>query len=74
MIKNGIYKHSKKGNMYKVICTAKHSETLEDFVVYESLYDNEASKYWVRPASMFEELVEIEGNKIPRFVLIEEEK
>ena len=72
MIKPGIYKHSKKGNLYKVHFVGKHSETLEDFVVYESLYDNETSKYWVRPIAMFEEIVEINGEKVPRFVFVKE--
>ncbi len=72
MINPGIYKHSKKGNQYKVHFVAKHSETLEDFVVYESLYENETSKFWVRPLSMFEEIVEVEGQKVPRFVLVKE--
>lgn len=37
---------------------AKHSETLDDLVVYEALYENEKSKYWVRPVKMFEEKFE----------------
>ena len=45
MIKLGIYKHSKKGTEYKVHFVAKHSETLEDMVVYEALYDNDMSRY-----------------------------
>jgi hypothetical protein len=72
MIKPGIYKHSKKGNLYKVYFVAKHSETLEDFVVYEALYENETSKFWVRPASMFEEEIELNGERVPRFVFIKE--
>ncbi len=72
MLKLGIYKHSKKGTEYKVHFVAKHSETLEDMVVYEALYDNEMSKYWVRPASMFEDIVEVKGEKVPRFVFIKE--
>lgn len=72
MIKPGIYKHSKKGTDYKVIGVAKHSETLEDMIVYEALYDNDLSKLWVRPASMWEEEVEIDGTKTPRFVLVRE--
>ena len=71
-MKTGIYKHSKTGNEYRVYFIAKHSETLEDMVVYEALYDNEKSKYWVRPVSMFEEVVEIKGQKVPRFVWIRE--
>ena len=72
MIKPGIYKHSKKGEEYKVYFVAKHSETLEDYVVYEAMYENETSKYWVRPAGMFEEIVEVNGQKVPRFVFVRE--
>lgn len=66
-IKTGIYKHSKTGNLYELHFVAKHSETLQDFVVYECLYENERSKYWVRPIEMFTEIVEINGEKLPRF-------
>lgn len=69
-MKPGLYRHSKTGNMYKVYFVAKHSETLEDVVVYEALYENDKSKYWVRPLSMFEEFVELEGKKVPRFELV----
>jgi hypothetical protein len=68
----GIYRHSKSGREYRVIGIAKHSETLEDLVVYEALYENEVSKLWVRPLSMFEEEIEIEGEKVPRFEFIRE--
>lgn len=71
-MKTGIYKHSKTGNEYKVHFIAKHSETLEDMVVYEALYNNEKSKYWIRPVNMFNEQVEINGQKVPRFVFIRE--
>ncbi len=70
MIKLGIYKHSKKGTLYRVIGTAAHSETLEPMVVYEAQYENPVSKLWVRPAAIFEDVVEIEGKKVPRFVFI----
>ena len=66
----GIYQHSKSGNLYRVHFVAKHSENLSEFVVYETLYDNPASKYWVRPAAMFEEIVEIRGQRVPRFVYL----
>lgn len=69
-IQPGIYKHSKTGNQYKVHFIAKHSETLEDVVVYEALYENEKSKFWVRPLSMFSDTVEINGEKLPRFQFI----
>ena len=68
MIEPGVYKHSKTGHMYKVHLVAKNSETLEDMVVYEALYDNDKSKFWVRPASMWFEEVEVGGVKTPRFV------
>ena len=72
MITPGTYKHSKTGNLYRVLGIAKHSETLEDLVVYEALYDNPKSKLWVRPLSMFEEEVEINGQKRKRFERVEE--
>ncbi|MBN2015276.1 DUF1653 domain-containing protein [Candidatus Dojkabacteria bacterium] len=71
-IKKGIYKHY-KGNRYRVLGVAKHSETLEDLVVYEALYENELSKLWVRPISMFFEEVEWDGKKVPRFKLVSPE-
>jgi hypothetical protein len=71
-IKPGIYQHMKKGTQYKVHFVAKHSETLADLVVYEALYDNDKSKYWVRPVEMFTGEVEIEGKKVPRFKFIKE--
>ena len=61
-----VYKHY-KGNLYKIIALAKHSETLEDMVVYSSLDD---SKTWVRPKSMWNETVN-NGSSL-RFTLIEE--
>jgi hypothetical protein len=67
-MKLGIYKHSKTGKPYRVIGVAKHSETLENFVVYETLYKNPTSKLWVRPEKMFLEEVEINGKKVPRFL------
>ncbi len=66
----GLYKHSKSGNLYKVIGVSKHSETLEDLVVYESEYDNPVSKIWVRPAKMFSDLVLVDGSYVPRFVFV----
>lgn len=70
-MKTGIYEHY-KGKKYKVIGVAKHSETLEDLVIYEALYDNETSKLWARPISMFDEQVEVNGKKVPRFRYLSE--
>lgn len=59
-----IYRHF-KGNDYLVLNVAKHSETLEDYVVYQALYGDRG--IWVRPMSMFEEIVEVEGKTMKRF-------
>lgn len=69
MIKPGKYKHY-KGGEYQVIGVAKHSETLEDVVVYKALYENQASKLWVRPLKMFLEKVEVDGALRSRFEYI----
>lgn len=66
-IKLGEYEHY-KGNKYRVISVAKHSETQEDMVVYEALYDNHG--LFVRPLKMFPENVTIEGVVKPRFRFI----
>ncbi len=71
-MKLGKYQHSKTGKYYRVIGTAKHSETLEDLVVYKTLYKNPLSKLWVRPIKMFLEKVEINGKKVPRFKFVGE--
>lgn len=67
-IKPGKYRHF-KGNEYRVIGTAKHSETLEPMVIYQALYGEE--ELWVRPASMWNETVNKDGYTGPRFTFIE---
>lgn len=62
----GTYQHY-KGNKYLVLGVAKHSETLEDLVVYISLYENDLASMWVRPLKMFTENVVIDGKSMPRF-------
>lgn len=69
-IKKGRYRHF-KGNEYEVIGAAKHSETLEEMVVYRALYGE--GGLWVRPAAMWNEEIERDGKKQKRFELIEEE-
>ena len=69
-MKLGYYKHY-KGNVYEVIGIAKHSETLEDLVVYKACYQKEGENLWVRPLKMFAEEVECDGKKMPRFKYIE---
>ncbi len=62
--KSDIYKHY-KGNRYKIIEIAKHSETLEDMVIYKALYGE--GVVWVRSKTMFEENVLVDGVGTPRF-------
>lgn len=69
-IQLGKYIHSKSGKYYQVIAVGKHSETLEDVVIYQCLYDNPTSKIWVRPLTMFQEEIEVKGKKVPRFLFI----
>ena len=64
-IKPGRYRHF-KGNEYEVIGTARHSETLEELVVYRALYDN--GGLWVRPAAMWSEIVDRNGYHGPRVI------
>ena len=68
-IRTGRYRHF-KGNEYRVIGMAKHSETLEDMVVYQALYGQ--GGLWVRPAAMWNETVERDGYCGPRFTFIGE--
>jgi hypothetical protein len=67
ILKSGEYRHY-KGKEYKVIGVAKHSETLEELVVYQALYGE--GQTWVRPLKMFTEEVEVNGKKTPRFKYI----
>ena len=68
-IKKGTYKHY-KGNLYEVVDTVIHSETLEELVLYKPLYetnDEYNGKLWVRPLTMFIEQVLVDGKNQPRF-------
>ena len=68
-LKPGLYRHF-KGNQYRLLYVAKHSETLEPMVVYQALYGDQG--IWVRPASMWNERVERDGYCGPRFYPVEE--
>ena len=70
-IKRGIWEHY-KGNRYRVLGMATHSETLETMVVYRALYGE--GEIWVRPASMWYETVSLPSGECPRFRLIREEE
>ena len=67
--KLGKYKHF-KGKEYEVIGLARHSETLEELVIYKALYDSKEfgiNALWARPKTMFLEDVNIDDKKLPRF-------
>lgn len=70
MLKLGKYRHY-KGKDYEVIGVAKHSETMEDLVVYRPLYET-PYPLWVRPLAMFSENIEIDGVVVPRFQYVGE--
>ena len=65
------YKHF-KGNIYRVLHIAKHSENLEDMIVYQAMYGERG--IWVRPKTMFEETIERDGKVIRRFEEITNEE
>ena len=65
----GVYRHF-KGNEYRVLYVARHSETLEPMVVYQALYGDRG--VWVRPLSMWDETVERDGAVYKRFTYIGE--
>lgn len=68
-IRPGIYKHY-KGNLYQVLGIARHSETLEEMVIYQALYGTYG--LWARPAAMFMSNLLVEGAKVPRFSWVSE--
>jgi len=69
MIKSGVYAHY-KGGKYEVIDLVRHSETEELLVLYRALYGDKG--LWVRPLDMFQETVEVDGEKRLRFSFVEE--
>ena len=60
----GRYRHF-KGNEYELLYVARHSEAMEEMVVYRALYGE--GGIWVRPASMWNEIVERDGKTYRRF-------
>ena len=63
----GLYRHY-KGNLYRVVDTVRHSETLEPMTLYRALYGEHG--LWVRPAAMFLEEIELAGVRQPRFAKV----
>lgn len=68
-LKPGIYRHF-KGKYYRLIGIARHSETLEQMVVYRALYGERG--LWVRPLSMWNETVTRDGITQKRFAYVGE--
>ncbi len=70
-LKLGVYEHFKpEHHRYRVLGVARHSETLEEMVVYQALYGE--GDIWVRPLNMFLGEAEVDGKKVPRFTYISE--
>ncbi len=63
----GLYRHY-KGNLYQVVDSVRHSETLEPLTLYRALYGEKG--LWVRPAAMFNEEVVIDGVRQARFARV----
>ncbi len=63
-IKLGKYRHY-KGKEYEVVGIARHSETLEELVIYRALYGRHG--LWARSIKVFKEKVVVGGKKVPRF-------
>ena len=73
-VKPGTYLHY-KGKLYKLLAVGRHSETLEEVVIYQALYDDQEfgkNAFWVRPKVMFSEKVIVEGKEVPRFMWLSE--
>ena len=66
ILEKGIYRHY-KGNLYELTGIARHSETEELFAVYKALYQQDGENLWIRPLSMFSEMVLVNGIQEPRF-------
>ena len=67
----GLYRHF-KGNLYELVEVARHSETLEEYVVYRALYGDRG--LWVRPLGMFTEEIERDGVRQRRFAPVSSEE
>ncbi len=68
-MKTGLYQHY-NGNYYHVMGVCRHSETLEEMIIYRALYEDYG--LWVRPKGMFLETITIGGKSRPRFEFIRE--
>jgi hypothetical protein len=69
-LRPGRYRHY-KGKEYRVLHVARHSETMQPMVVYQTLYGD--FSWWVRPLEMFTEIIEVDGRRVRRFEFVAEE-
>ena len=72
-VEGGIYRHY-KGKLYRLERIVRHSETLEELVLYTALYENNLGSFWVRPKDMFFEEITLDGQKVARFAYVGDEK
>lgn len=72
-LQKGLYRHSKTGNLYKVIDFALHTETDNMLVLYEPQYKTDGYRLFARPYDMFTESIELNGEIVPRFQKIEDD-
>ena len=68
VMKKGIYRHY-KGGVYELVDVARHSETLEELIIYKNV---ESGDVWARPAHMWSETVEVNGRTVLRFQPVED--
>lgn len=64
-----LYQHY-KNKPYKYVGTARHSETQEEFVIYETCYEHAGDRVWIRPKAMFHEVIDVDGKPRPRFAQV----
>ena len=70
-VETGRWRHSKSAREYRVLGIAHHSENMEKLVVYQAEYHSTElgpRPLFVRPIAMWQEEIEIDGVKLPRFV------
>lgn len=67
-MKRGIYRHY-KGSLYELVDVARHSETLEELVIYRNV---DTGEFWARPAYMWDEKVNVNGEEVSRFTFVAE--
>lgn len=71
VVPGGLYRHY-KGKLYRAHGIVRHSETLEEMVHYDCLYENDLGRVWVRPLSNWNEPVLVDGQPRERFSLVEQ--